>query len=325
MEIAATGFGVAGLVALFGTCLKTLEMLSSAARYGRSYAIITVKLDVEKARFTIWGQHAGLIPHELGRRKRHLRPELQREHAQRGVAGLLACFLKIFEDAKTMKNKYGISKGQEEKEDDDENAAATSNTAMVERPSLPQISSGLRRAYERLRLTAGKRQNGASFRAKAQWAVVDESRFRTLVDELKRINDSLASFVPAIQQKTRVTMRDEILRSQDREYLQRLIEHGDTEYHRLVSETASFRLEILSGAPSEPTSRPENRDNEGAVAIHKVVTDEGELHCYTWLVEDSAQEEEPVCEAPQSHDSFSTLPFFCSLFKSSCLFFFSQN
>jgi hypothetical protein len=90
---------------------------------------------------------------------------------------------------------------------------------------------------------------------KARWAVTDERKFRGLTAELKAINDSLDSLLPAIRDNTRVKMRTGIMRSNDVDQLQNLVAAAD-EVTELIAETASLRLEMLSTAGHAGAAKP---------------------------------------------------------------------
>jgi hypothetical protein len=88
--------------------------------------------------------------------------------------------------------------------------------------------------------------------------VVDEPKFRELIAELKAINDSLTSLLPAVRNKTRVKLRAEIMQSDDMAQLQNLVDAAD-DVADPISETASLRLDMLStrgqGIPKQPPPR----------------------------------------------------------------------
>lgn len=81
---------------------------------------------------------------------------------------------------------------------------------------------------------------------KVKWAVGDKKEFRELIEEPKAINDSLNHLLPAIRDRTRVCMRTEIMQSNDEHQLQNLVNASDG-VNDLISDTASLRLEMLSG------------------------------------------------------------------------------
>lgn len=74
----------------------------------------------------------------------------------------------------------------------------------------------------------------------------DDKLFQGLVEELKAINGSLNHMLPIIRNQTRVRLRMDIMQSSDVHQLQNLVKASD-DINDLISETASLRLENLSG------------------------------------------------------------------------------
>ncbi|OKO98068.1 hypothetical protein PENSUB_9648 [Penicillium subrubescens] len=224
MEIASTAIGVVGLAALFTTCIETLETLSAAARYGVNREILQTKIEVERLRLMVWGESAGLTDIDPDRPEDETANDLGiLDESLRGaalrpaVAGLLACFSRYFQDVEQLQKA----------------------------PTRQMLLSIFEKTYTRFQQRTFKVQQKTSALKKARWAVTDERKFRGLIAELKAINDSLDSLLPAIRDKTRVQMRTAIMRSTDVNQLQNLVTAAD-EATDLIAETASLRLEMLS-------------------------------------------------------------------------------
>jgi hypothetical protein len=255
MDIAGTVIAVAGVAGLFSTALEILDYVQSAAAFGTTHEVLQVKIEVEKVRLLIWGQSIGLGG-SADQRDDAANEALDREYLRTAVAGLLACFVKIFEDSEKLRDRYGLV----QRVDPGTGAGAGAGMEM-EMENLDQrlLGSTFKRTYDKFRGNPSKRQKDSTLALKMRWAVADEKRFRRLVEELKAINDSLNHLLPTIRDKTRVRMRTEIMQSTDEHQLQNLVNASD-DVNDLVSETASLRLEMLSGRgvsnqPSHATTR----------------------------------------------------------------------
>lgn len=283
MEIAATAIGAAGLAGLFGTCIQAVEIMSKAARYGPAFEVLAVKVDVEKTRLTIWGEYAGLATQRFRSRSNkneYLHADLRRKHVQVAVAELLACLVKIFEDADELRKKYGISK--------EPDPASASDAVALHASSSPgfSLTGRLRQAYQKVSHSAHHRQKDSSLGTKVRWAAIDAKRFRHLVDELKGINDRLDNLTPGVHQRARVIMRSNILQSEDRQLLMNLASNtGMESSNGFLAEAASLRIDVLSGGPTHLSDSEEGGGNKGALTLHNtLLEDECQFRCFAWLV-----------------------------------------
>ncbi|KAJ0161137.1 hypothetical protein CTA2_6706, partial [Colletotrichum tanaceti] len=244
MEIAATAVGVLGLVGLYSTCIEMLDALSSAARYGIGRELLQTKIEVERVRLMIWGDSVGLANIDLFAGKKDPTEDdlaavdegLQRRALRDAVAGLLTCFTRTFEDVEDLQKRYGLVP-QGDQED--------SSVDMATQPAREPLTSTFRKTYERFQHRAAASQRRATPLTKAKWAIADEKKFRALIGELRAINDSLTSLLPAVRDRTRVRVRAEIMRATDVGQLQSLVDASD-DAADIVAETASLRIEMLS-------------------------------------------------------------------------------
>ncbi|GKT57156.1 TPR domain containing protein [Colletotrichum tofieldiae] len=261
MEIAATAVGVLGLVGLYSTCIEMLDALSSAARYGIGRELLQTKIEVERVRLMIWGDSVGLADIELFVGKKEPTEDdlagvdegLQRTALRDAVAGLLTCFLRTFEDIEDLQKRYGLApRGQPGTAAASSTAAGPENAAK--QPARELLTSTFRRTYARFQDRAATSQKQATHLTKATWAVADEKKFRALIGELRAINDSLTSLLPAVRDRSRVRMRAEIMQATDVAQLQSLVEASD-DARDIVAETASLRIEMLSTRGGQAAAR----------------------------------------------------------------------
>ncbi|TQN72551.1 Heterokaryon incompatibility protein S, partial [Colletotrichum shisoi] len=251
MEIAATAVGVLGLVGLYSTCIEMLDALSSAARYGIGRELLQTKIEVERVRLMIWGDSVGLANIDLFAGKKEPTEDdlaavdegLQRRALRDAVAGLLTCFLRTFEDVEDLQKRYGLVPQGDQ--DSSVAAGSTGSGDIATQPAREPLTSTFRKTYERFQDRAAAPQRRATPLTKAKYAVADEKKFRALIGELRAINDSLTSLLPAVRDRTRVRVRAEIMRATDVGQLRSLIDASD-DAADIVAETASLRIEMLS-------------------------------------------------------------------------------
>ncbi|OBT62208.1 hypothetical protein VE03_08056 [Pseudogymnoascus sp. 23342-1-I1] len=259
MEIASTAIGVVGLASLYSACIGTLDAISSAARYGINREILQTKIEVERIRLMVWGESIGLSEIDFQRPDKNtneddlavLDESFQRTALRTAVAGLLTCFANTFEDVEELQKRYGISPRRETERQ--ENASA-----IAGKPTREMLLGTFQKTYSRFQERTIAVQKETTPFKRAMWAVTDEGKFQALLAELRAINDSLASLLPAIRNKTRVNMRTQIMQSNDVHQLQSLVTAAD-DMTDLVAETASLRLEMLSVNGQNVAQRPPSR------------------------------------------------------------------
>jgi hypothetical protein len=59
-------FGVVGIVSLYSVCLQGYTQILSAKSLGKDAATLLCRLEIEEARFIVWGRNAGLLDNEYG-------------------------------------------------------------------------------------------------------------------------------------------------------------------------------------------------------------------------------------------------------------------
>lgn len=251
MEIASTAISVIGLASLFSTCIETLDTLSSAARYGINREILQTRIEVERLRLIVWGESVGLAEinpeskeNEITENDLAILDESIRSNTLRpAVAGLLTCFAHYFEDIEELQKRYGLAPRHE---------GRSKSPAPGKTPTKGTLLSKFQKTYLRFQERTSEAQKKTSPLKKAVWAVTDERKFRALLAEIKAINDSLVSLLPAIGEKVRVRMRSEIMKNKDVGQLQNIVNAAD-DITDLIAETTSLRLEILSTSDQRQT------------------------------------------------------------------------
>lgn len=268
MEIAGTAIGVLGLAGLYRTCIEVLDALSAASRFGVNRELLQTRIEVERVRLMIWGDSVGLTEVGLDPSKSEATEDdlavideaLQRMALRMAVAGLLACFVRAFEDVEVLQKRYGLVPQKHEETGvvrTDAAGTTVTETALLasERPAREILSATFRKTYATFQKRTLVAQRQSNPLRRARWAIVDEPKFRALISELKAINDSLTSLLPAVRNKARVKIRAEIMQSTDVGQLQNLVSTAD-DVEDLISETASLRLEMLSTRGDRVATRP---------------------------------------------------------------------
>ena len=171
----------ASLITLFTTCIQCFEYFQAARSFHESYDLLLVKLDVEKTKLLAWGDAMGILDpnNEDGVSKIRDIPIIER---------LLEKIKGLLDNANDLREKYGAKleswEGSTQLRVEDNLRQGTALT--LERIRGVKIVSRYSRFW--------KKFEGFSRPAplvKFVWAIQDESRFETLIDELRGLVDGL--------------------------------------------------------------------------------------------------------------------------------------
>ena len=221
MEPASFAIGVAGLAALFETCLRGFELFEQSKDFGRSYIILMTRLDAQKLLFIIWGETVG-----LSRANRSKTLDLNEDtRTARLIQRHLECIRMIFEDADQLCSKYGVKKTWPR-----EPPEPTSRSALISfRSQLP------------VRRYARWFQKQSSYKLKAKWAIHDQNKFKIMLDDLSTLLQQLREITSAIA---------DIDRQRDR-FVEEINSQNGIEGLEILEEALSEEDPALSSAASE--------------------------------------------------------------------------
>ena len=227
---------VFGVVSLWKTCVGVFDVVGSSKTYGLDYEVPLVELEVERIRLLTWGNAAGLDESQPadGSRRRSSHSRFRVENVRNAVLSLLGYMQNVFEDSARLQTRYGLRRTEEIPED---KANSSSNSLMV-------LRGIFRTAYGPLRRSAKERQHSTPVTGKATRAIYDQRKFKTMVEDVKGLNDSLEALFPDIKLKVTQEMRDDIDQSEEAESLG-LLRQATGGEHDDISECASSWLRRL--------------------------------------------------------------------------------
>ncbi|KAG0640174.1 prion-inhibition and propagation-domain-containing protein [Tuber brumale] len=238
---------VAAIPGMFTSCLEVYGLISSAASHGLDFQVMLSRVDVEHARFILWGGTVGLIQSSTSSAGSAIDPRIMHPHILGPVGKILSCIQKSFEDAEKLKKRYGLVAGEGKL------PSLPSDFMQLYGRSTPAFLSLsiFKGIYEQQQLAAAEMQKQNSVLKKARWAVVDKGRFSTAIDDLKTFNDSLHRLLPDVEWKTQERLRQEVLASQDENVL-RLLQQASEGKHTGLKRAATTRLNRLNSRHQPP-------------------------------------------------------------------------
>ncbi|KAF2183047.1 P-loop containing nucleoside triphosphate hydrolase protein [Zopfia rhizophila CBS 207.26] len=240
MEAAGLVVGIAGLAGLFNVCSSAFKLVLKGRAFNKDYKILETKFSNQELRLRAWGRACGLID-GTQYDARLDEPELNRQ-----LVSTLECINLLLNDAKQLKDRYGLTPCTEPTDGvQGESAAITTSSSSVNPGSRLERRSSLNRLLRRRSRSQQSRPNSKV--SAAIWVIDDREKFAELVKHLKDFIDDLEDLTKAteIQHRQRIFIDYEIECIDDVEELEE-IEMAREGEEDAVSDAASVRLEQIS-------------------------------------------------------------------------------
>jgi hypothetical protein len=166
--MAELSLAIIGLAAqAFSSIVASYGFLSKAQGLKEAAPIILWKLRIQEIRFRVWGRHWGVDQGNLDE-------QLRKEDLLDDVLGILNQMKDLLEDGEKLRAKYGVRKELEPSGD-----------------SIDAIANDQQRST----VSRMKPTEKPSWKLRFLWAVTDEAKFKTLVNDLKDFNDGLQTLL----------------------------------------------------------------------------------------------------------------------------------
>ncbi|KAI0458954.1 prion-inhibition and propagation-domain-containing protein [Xylaria acuta] len=190
---------VTGLISLYSTCRDCYIFFSNVRNCDKSATICARELGIQEAIFKSWGTYWEIIQFEKtpgdGDSTRSPSKKLQdylsrHPYKASGLADAFFCIAGLLTDREDLLGKYGL--GTQPR---DERAFTSDNQDL-------RISSLIKPGANSYKTLDGLESKSQGFRRrlgllqKCKWALSDQQRFKTLIADLKRHNDSLYILCP---------------------------------------------------------------------------------------------------------------------------------
>ncbi|SPO04031.1 related to small s protein [Cephalotrichum gorgonifer] len=232
MEAVGVALGILGLAGSFKGCIDLFSYFSSAKSFDRDHAILTTKLDVEKALLLQWSQRVRLLQPDYDMR-------LDDDTTHSAVLAILSSVQRLLGEGASLQERYGLER---------EELAPVPIDETVSGPRMKTFTDDFRA----LTFRAGKRREGASLPKKFRWAIGDREKFQALIQDLSHFVLKLHQVVPELVPQARLgpsslisMTRDDIRAIRQRGRLL-LVRDATRDDHRVISDLAEERLVELA-------------------------------------------------------------------------------
>lgn len=222
-EVTGLAVGALGLIGLFSSCLDCLELIQIGRSFAKENAVLCTKYEVEKERFLIWGDAAGICntdkPHQNS---------LDRKWISSVTDQILLTLKLLFEDTAKLQSRYGLR--------------------PIKSVDLPESGQdflktwhfqSFRRHFAAFQARIVRDQKQQSFIRKVRWAVTDQKKFLALVEDIRQLIDGLQEITPDLSNRRRQLVKDNMSVIGDLEDL-KLVQEACSETNTDWEEAASL-------------------------------------------------------------------------------------
>ncbi|KAL9025686.1 MAG: hypothetical protein Q9196_005531 [Gyalolechia fulgens] len=190
--------GAAGIAAAFTACVDCFEYVQFGRHFGRDYQTDLLALNCSRIRLTHWGQAVDILNNPKLGRPDATAPEI------RTVKDTLCQILVLFADSAKISQQYRL------------NATASEDLSVL---SSDKMDSAIITLSNKMRELAIKRQKSSNILRISQWALYRRSEFKSLVEGISSLIDSIEKIFPAPQAQLTL-VRQEAAQLHDRRALE---------------------------------------------------------------------------------------------------------
>ena len=226
-EAAGLVLGAASIFSLFSTCLQCFDIIECSRNYAKEHTLLSIKYEVEKTRFLIWGDAAGLSCSE-GPYKN----SLDKDFIRSVVEKILIQIKILFNETSEPVSRYGLKPCEDE-------ISTTKGRKTAITPNGPTLSSQHVVAFQ---IKVNKQQRKADVVQKVRWAIHDRKKFQKLVDDLRELIDGLRDITPDLRNTENHMLSNDINDVENPRDLQ-LIKEASAESNPDWYEAASLCIE----------------------------------------------------------------------------------
>ena len=273
--------GAASIFSLISTCLQCFELIESSRTYAEEHTLLSIKYEVEKTLFLIWGDAAG-----LSRSEGTYKNSLDKCFIRPVVEKILIQIKVLFNETSELKSKYGL------KLIEDEDVIINESKMAVTTQNVTAFNQHLIAFQKKV----DKQQRMEDIAQKARWAIRDHKNFQKLVNYIRELNDGLRDITPDLRNTESNMLRKDISDVEDPGDL-RLIEEACAGSNPDWCEAASLCIEA-----SDRSSTGRDRVSEWINALpseNNAVSSQKDLQSVAQTSEDERDSKEPeVFTAP---------------------------
>ncbi|KAF7175479.1 hypothetical protein CNMCM7691_008580 [Aspergillus felis] len=201
MEPISFSLAVAGIPAIFVSCIDCFRYVKLSRAFGADFGFCLAKLEAAELEFTRWGQAMGLLHTPFDPDALFKKGPWKEEDVMKAMKWL-ALIEDAFEDAWKTSEKFKLS---HEDGDEPEILEIPDETAELEKSQQP-----LKKLILSLRQVTKRRQKLSSLGRKAQWALYRKTDFESLIETICRLVDNLVKLFPAVQDQQKQLCKEEV-------------------------------------------------------------------------------------------------------------------
>lgn len=241
MEAIGLAISVISLAGVFKDCIDLFSMISVANSLDKEFAILSVKLDIERTLLLQWAEQVRLIHQDYDRR-------LDSPHTRRTIAGILESIKVLLSDGSELEHRYGMQRLKIEERERfsilsahrlrqfryDFKKLSLDDHLSIETANELHQNQGSSRPEAEANVEPGSHKQKPTLKAKFCWAVRDKQKFSSLIQHLSELVRGLNAIVPLMQSAS-VELLQHDVRHVERISRLELLMDGAKEHDRLTS------------------------------------------------------------------------------------------
>lgn len=250
MEAVGLAISIVSLAGVFKDCIDLFSMISVANSLGKDFAILSVKLDIEKTLLLQWAEQVRLIYNNYDRR-------LNNPYTKKTIAGILESIKVLLSDGSKLEQRYGM---KPLRIDQRERTAILSDyrlqqfrhdfeeLALNDHPSIETVNEPHRiqessRSKPDVNADTISLKQKPTLKTKFCWAVRDKEKFESLIRDLSELVRGLKAIVP-LEQSASVELLQEDVQHVGRISRLELIMDGAKDHNQSDSFTDVIQRQI---------------------------------------------------------------------------------
>ncbi|KAF3915229.1 hypothetical protein ABW20_dc0108920 [Dactylellina cionopaga] len=238
---------VIGLASLYQACIEGFECMKAARNADSGLKTLLVKFDLEKSRLLIWGDQVGIHKFRGKGRSRYL------DDYRDAIIATLREMWNLFQNADDLRARYGLRTETE----------TNSNEMTVRDDSSRGAMRLYMSSWAMFKVRYQPTPFGKDILSRARWAISDSGKFKTLINQIKDLIDSLNQCTNISQAVVDGIMLRDITLIENMERLA-LVRDASADVYKAWAERASTIIEQSEAGSILPgTDQNAVLENEG--------------------------------------------------------------
>ncbi|KAH7350237.1 prion-inhibition and propagation-domain-containing protein [Pyrenochaeta sp. MPI-SDFR-AT-0127] len=192
---ASFALAVAGLPAIFVSCVDCFEYIRLGRRFGKDFGFCLAKLEAAQVRLTRWGEPIGLLENKIDVKGAYKEADIIKAYEWLGQIEA------TFEEARETSAKYAEKQQKKGRHGDLE---------ILDGDKIPGANNSTKSLVMSMKTMARNRQKHLSLPRKITWALYGKDSFDSLIEDLVSLINDLVELFPSTKPRLQELCNEEI-------------------------------------------------------------------------------------------------------------------